>query len=249
MRSPFYYYNIAEPEDQEMKTNRTVGTRLRALFVSLVLGAAPALAQAPAAREKPAAVKPVAATAETQPAAKPSGGMSEGIQVHGEWTIVVRNEDGSIAARYEFHNALVNLSVLPTLLNRQGSTGGWAIFLIGPTPTEQPCVRGGGIITIAQQCVLLEVVDGFSPIGAVGGLGVSVDNNALVLMGSMRAQNPSHIAIVVTAFTVCGPSQAPSSTCTTSDHLQNFTQKDISSMNIQVNAKQTMDVTVRISFS
>ena len=39
-------------------------------------------------------------------AAKPAGGMGEGIKVHGRWTIEVRNPDGSLASRHEFQNDL-----------------------------------------------------------------------------------------------------------------------------------------------
>ena len=37
--------------------------------------------------------------------------MTEGLQVHGHWRVVVRNPDGSIASRHEFNNALVDEAV------------------------------------------------------------------------------------------------------------------------------------------
>ena len=42
--------------------------------------------------------------AETAPA--PDSADGEGIEVHGHWTIEVRNPDGSLDERYEFENAL-----------------------------------------------------------------------------------------------------------------------------------------------
>jgi hypothetical protein len=239
MRSAFYYGNIAEPEDQKMKTNRTVGIRLRALFVSLVLGAAPVLAQAPAARQKPAAVKPVAAAAETQPAAKPSGSTQEGIKVHGDWIIVIRNEDGSVAARHEFQNALVNFTLLPTILAHGGSAGQWFIFLDGPI---HPCFP-------SDACRLMETG---TAVANNAEMKVRVNGNTLLMVGSVKAQNASQITSVATALFVCAPSALPSIGCigaSSSGAPSSFTQKDVTSFNINVGVNQTMDVTVTISFS
>lgn len=46
-------------------------------------------------------------TTAAQAADARGGGPSEGIKVHGHWTIEVRNPDGSLASRHEFKNALV----------------------------------------------------------------------------------------------------------------------------------------------
>jgi hypothetical protein len=59
--------------------------------------------------EKPgAATKP----ASTKPAAKPitPRGQSDGIKVHGHWTIEVRNPDGTLAKHSEFENSLATPS-------------------------------------------------------------------------------------------------------------------------------------------
>jgi hypothetical protein len=39
---------------------------------------------------------------------KPAGRPSEGIKVHGHWTIEIRNPDGSLVSRSEFENALLD---------------------------------------------------------------------------------------------------------------------------------------------
>src|SRR6266540_6947675 len=39
-------------------------------------------------------------------ASSDADGFGEGIQVHGDWVIEVRNADGSVAERREFENAL-----------------------------------------------------------------------------------------------------------------------------------------------
>jgi hypothetical protein len=226
-----------------MKANRTVGIRLLALFVSLVLGAAPALAQAPAAGQKQAAVKPVAAAAEAQPAAKPSGGTQEGIKVHGDWVIVIRNEDGSVAARHEFQNALVNPNPLSTILTHGGSAGQWFIFLNGPS---RPCL---GDPLIPGACRLTETG---SAVANNAEMKVSVNApgpgapTTLLMVGSVKAQTAAQITSVQTILTVCPSSQPPSIGCNGS--FNGFTAKDVTPFNINVQANQTMDVTVTISF-
>lgn len=64
-------------------------------------------------------------------AAEPRGGPSEGISVHGEWTIEIRNPDGSLASRHEFKNALVDegKGFLARLLGQTTTTwgGNWIV--------------------------------------------------------------------------------------------------------------------------
>lgn len=62
---------------------------------------------------------------------------AEGINVHGHWTIEVRNPDGTLAEFREFDNALSGLGSqsLAMILGRQASVGGWAIYLLGSTFT------------------------------------------------------------------------------------------------------------------
>jgi hypothetical protein len=229
-------------KENQMKANRNVGISLLALFVSLVPGAAPAPAQAPATRQKPADVKPVAAAAKTQPAAKSARGMAdgtqEGIKVHGDWTIVIRNQDGSVAARHEFHNALTNFTLLPTILAHGGSAGSWGILVDGG-PTG-PCFGRG----IPLACQLAETGNA---VANNAEMKVSVNGTTLLMVGSVKAQNASQITAVSTGFTVCPPSQPPSIGCGGSP--TGFTAKDVTSLNINVGADQTMDITVRISFS
>jgi hypothetical protein len=68
--------------------------------------------------------------------AKPSG-PSEGIKVHGDWTIEARNPDGSVASRHQFKNALVKDApfggdrALVHLLTGLTQTGSWRVLLSG----------------------------------------------------------------------------------------------------------------------
>lgn len=61
----------------------------------------------------------------------PAGGPKEGIKVHGNWTIEVRNPDGKLVERREFKNALKDAGVftLGKLLRRESRLGEWMISL------------------------------------------------------------------------------------------------------------------------
>ena len=65
-----------------------------------------------------------------------AAGPREGIVVHGVWTVVVKNADGSVASQTRFENALVQGSgdqILNRLLSRASAVGFWAIELYGVT--------------------------------------------------------------------------------------------------------------------
>jgi hypothetical protein len=115
----------------------------------------------PAALAKPAATpaKETAAPGEKEKTAK---GPHEGIVVHGHWTIVVKNRDGSADKQVEFENSLVttnlaNMAAGPAflfaLLSGNGSfaapaggvAGGWAINLQAQSGSTPPCAFTGAL--------------------------------------------------------------------------------------------------------
>jgi hypothetical protein len=108
----------------------TYGRALALLFsLALVLFcAAPSWAQT-----APSAAKSSAKPAGSAPAhhANSNGGNHEGITVHGWWTIVVKNPDGTVAARREFENSLMpyGAELLPALLGRTAVPGAWQMVL------------------------------------------------------------------------------------------------------------------------
>ena len=64
----------------------------------------------------------------------PSGSTSEGIEVHGDWTITVSNPDGTVDSVHEFSNELAigsrgGNSLLTALLANQTSIDSWYIQL------------------------------------------------------------------------------------------------------------------------
>ena len=90
------------------------------------------------------------AKASASPASKPpSRGTSDGIKVHGYWTIEVRNPDGKVAKHLEFENKLCTSfvdpldgatvqggdSTLSLLMSGTASPGLWAISLGAPENT------------------------------------------------------------------------------------------------------------------
>ncbi len=81
-------------------------------FAQSNAGTAPKAADAKAAQPS--------ASSLTAKAAKAPRGTGEGIQIHGQWTIEIRNRDGSVARHLEFENSLVGdgPAVLALLLGR-----------------------------------------------------------------------------------------------------------------------------------
>ena len=103
-----------------MKTNDTDKSVSRIAGRGLVLVCLLAVALASAASsfaQSNAGTAPKAADAKaaqpsasslTAKAAKAPRGTGEGIQIHGQWTIEIRNRDGSVARHLEFENSLVD---------------------------------------------------------------------------------------------------------------------------------------------
>ena len=61
-----------------------------------------------------------------------SGSTSEGIRVHGAWTVEVRESDGTVSQRVEFHNDLLDSGetfLLDLLSGEREFLGDWAIVL------------------------------------------------------------------------------------------------------------------------
>src|SRR5438093_11190508 len=94
----------------------------------LILAGQPAMNGAEA---KPLLGDSVAATAVQTTASAPlstSGDRGDGIKVHGHWTIVVVNADGTVAETRDLENALVTngAGVLSQALGRK-ATGRWSV--------------------------------------------------------------------------------------------------------------------------
>jgi hypothetical protein len=82
-----------------------------------------------------------AAAQATAPAAEAPRGTGEGIKVYGQWTIEIRNRDGSVARHVEFENALsaTGPGALAGLLSGNLVPGSWGLIIGG---TSSPCSSG-----------------------------------------------------------------------------------------------------------
>ena len=68
-------------------------------------------------------------------------GTSDGIQVHGHWTVTVTNPDGTVDAVHEFENALSSFGahLLVALLAGENAIEGWEIHILRYGSTNFNC--------------------------------------------------------------------------------------------------------------
>jgi hypothetical protein len=120
----------------------------------------------------------------------------EGIKVHGDWTIDIRQPDGTLAAHHVFRNALVvnGASALARLLSRHQVPGGWQLFLTGHSP--QPC-SVACVITESTHTSLVPAPYLFK------NLTVAYDDGSVRLAGVATARNDSAISRVESWLKLC----------------------------------------------
>jgi hypothetical protein len=159
-------------------------------------------------------------------------GMQEGVTVHGDWVIEVRNPDGSLAHRRAFKNALVGAPLLASILARTVAPGAWSISLFGTG-----CSPVGGM-----PCEIRE---------SAGELSVSVagGGSQVVLTGTVTATNPlaTHFESVGTSLGVCDPAVVPAATCPAITSAQ-FSAVGLP-VHVPITFGQMARVTVTFSFS
>ncbi len=109
-----------------MKNRHLIPMRLFALLAVLAFSSPLLRAQA---KDAKAPAKPAPAATNGSQAAN-SGGVAEGIKVHGHWIIEVRNPDGTLVTRREFDNRLVDASLLTRVLTRKTQDLGWIVEVI-----------------------------------------------------------------------------------------------------------------------
>lgn len=167
--------------------------------------------------------------------ASEAAGPSEGIVVHGAWTIDVYNEDGTLDKHLEFNNALTSGGTLINRLLRGVSSSGdnWAITFgestsagVCPSETSGKCVIG--------------------PINSAAGTG-------LKLTGSTTVEAAGTIEHVDTRLGICVSTTAPSDCLTiapTGAANATFTGKTLDAGDVTtVSAGQTVQIQVDISFT
>jgi len=177
----------------------------------------------------------------------PNGWPQEGIKIHGHWTIVVKNADGSVASRHEFENALIGsgADMLAQLLGRTTTTGGWGISLLPSTPGGSSC--GGNL-----PCVVIEPGIATGVISVSSNLTVTYSPNPsrTTLQGSYQASSAGDISLVSTLLGACAPSLTPSSCPSASNNLGQvpFSSRTLTTP-IPVQSGQIVQLTVTFTFS
>ena len=178
--------------------------------------------------------------------AVPAGGPSEGIKVHGNWVIEVRNPDGALVTRREFQNALNSLfgpQSLAGILARQKTPGLWVVKL-GSDPVAAcstplfPCVIAeSGDNTTAETNLFKTLTVNVS----------GANSEKVELKGSATAANTAFITSVSTFISECPPTTPPATSCQpVASGI--FTGTGISP-GVPVSPGQQIQVTVTISFS
>lgn len=159
-------------------------------------------------------------------------GTLEGVQVHGDWIIEVRNPDGTLAHRHAFKNALVGGPLLGAIMARKNVPGGWYVRLVGDA-----CQ-----IFSQTTCILDEISGNLT-------VGLSPSGNEIVLTGTVTANNPlaNVLEQVITGLDMCGNFAVPSTTCTPINWAT-FSSKTLPSP-IPITFNQMAIVTVTFSFS
>jgi len=161
---------------------------------------------------------------------EPGRGQSEGIRVHGHWTLEIHNPDGTLASRHEFENALIPTMGSPLLAGLLGNfyvDTTWGIYLwgnpgpCGPVATNDPCQIGQPPLVVT-----LPTSSG-SPSGT------------LELSASVTAARDSTLFNVNTVWSALVRG-------TTNRHFNQFSERGI---NIQVLRGQIVQVKVVFSFS
>ena len=171
------------------------------------------------------------AAAKAQGAA--SSGPREGIKVHGHWSIVIKNPDGSVASRHEFENALTATgatSLVRTLAHANTSVLGWSIIL---TVTNNP-----GCCQIAEST--LPVLPAMPQTVTNLTVSTSTLNDQLILQGSIQIPAAGSISSVTSglALGIGAGVGAP----------QDFSQKMLG-QGITVQSNQIVQVSVTFTFS
>ena len=190
---------------------------------------------------------PLVAPMAAATSAKAPGGASEGIQVHGAWTIEVRNPDGTVASKTEFENSLepAGGALLPAILARKSSVGYWYVVLSSSTGT-QPCNSPSSQFA----CWIAESGDtGTGPqIFQTLTVGTSGTGSAIKfsLAGTATVANATSITDVETLQQSCANTTAPSTPCASSGGIP-FTSKTLAAP-ISVEPGQQVLVKVDISF-
>jgi hypothetical protein len=218
-------------------------------FAQSSAASAPKIVDAKAAQPAQAAADSLTAHATRAPR-----GSGEGIQLHGWWTIEIRNRDGSVAKHVEFENGLVEAgpSILAGLLSGNLVGGAWSLAVnANPSPCSSSNGLGGGACFIVEAGTGLALTYGTctATVGPVasgtqpfcyatlvpsltGAANSSFGYSSFTLSGQFYADTSTTLTSVESSTLPCGPSTAtisastfsPSSCLTAAGYYGYFTQ-------------------------
>ncbi len=185
------------------------------------------------------------------PAAAPSG-QQEGIKVHGQWTIEVRNPDGKLVSHHEFDNALTadGKESMGEFLRRASKPGEWVIALSHGNFNEWPCRSEG----LSAQCVIFEPSTQSitsTQSNAFKNLSIGLQGGNTVVSGTATAAANGKIDVVTTLLTRCPVASTGICSYTGPFYEHPFTSFSHKGLGSEINvvAGQIIQVTVVISFS
>lgn len=161
-----------------------------------------------------------------------AGGPTEGIAVHGDWTIDIYDPDGTLVERTEFSNALDSFGGPQTLTRLLAGTrvaGNWNIQYLGDC--DPSCSIGQNI----------------DPVVSILGDGTTVPYY-LELTGSTDALDAGTIERVSTSLSTCDEITSPVN-CGGAGGAR-FTSTDLALADqVDIAVGQTVQITVEISFT
>lgn len=176
---------------------------------------------------------------------------SEGIKVHGHWTIEVRDPDGSLVSRREFENALASPGSfgLGEILTRRKSVGSWFIWVHNTVDANRPCLDSSSnpaACTISESTHTGTSPQLFKNLTLAFPAFITSGPHELVLSGNATAQRDASINLIQTGMGQCDGTISPSACVTLG--ATHFTVASLATPQ-PVQTGQTILVTVVISFS
>ncbi len=247
------------------------GLVLAALLVLALSSPCVGRAQVGSASPSATTAKPSEVLAKTpaQLAAKPPAkGQSEGIHVHGHWTIEVKNPDGKLFTHREFENGLSTINgagLLAALLGRVVTPGSWQVQL------QDSARQNAIIITEANSAASTDCQDTLNSSSLdsgscssnltltgpqEGGSGLTGGSLTFAGSGIVPQGFPAALGVVFTQNAVCAPSTS-AQTCFSSLNFIDSPQLTFRNLDgvgtdppsVPVTAGQSVSVTVVISFT
>lgn len=174
----------------------------------------------------------------------PASGLAGDVKVHGNWTIDIRDADGTLAKHVEFSNALYpGTGHLGSLLGRQSHIGYWSVTLYDQQAS--PCK---GANPGFDECLIIEApgtsgINGPNLFRTLTISNTGSNQSVVVLQGTATALVNGQITDVRSNFGAC-----PSLPCTASYLALPFTYHTLPTP-ITVVQGQVIQVRVQISFS